>query len=138
MATRKRRISKLAKLVKSSDDKATKTYVASEEKCIYWFNILNKELFGDALPHFDTIDIRWRRGTKAYYRVIYQMKGDTWIPIRELHIKPKYVSEKEFVETLAHEMIHHFQEVSGDPVNHGPSFYVWRELFNKKGLELIQ
>ena len=47
-----------------------------------------------------------------------------------------YKCEKLFVEVLAHEMIHHFQNLNDEPLGHGPTFWAWRDNFKLRGLTL--
>ena len=61
---KKRKVSKLQKLLNSKEDT---TYETTLEDCQKWFRILNKEIFDSKLPPVDDIDIRWRRNTYAFY-----------------------------------------------------------------------
>ena len=50
---------------------------------------------------------------------------------------PFYRNKKEFVETLAHEMIHLWQmNHKGDTGNHNKLFYSFRPKLNRLGLDL--
>ena len=126
--------SKLEKIVKTQSNVS---YEPTIEECKKWFNILNRELFENRLPPVSEIDIRWRRGTHAYYRYIIDDKDPSYYHCT-LAINKKYDSKKLFVEVLAHEMVHHWQYVFGEPLGHGPSFFEWRDFFNRKGLNLVK
>jgi hypothetical protein len=126
--------SKLEKLIKTP---SKGTFEPTLEDCKRWFNLLNRELFGNRLPQVTEIDIRWRRGTHAYYWYVFDDKDPSYYECK-LAINKQYESKKFFVEVLAHEMVHHWQYVNGDPMGHGPSFFEWRDLFNKKGLNLVK
>ncbi len=56
----------------------------------------------------------------------------------ELH--NRYPTWKDFIETLAHEMVHLYQmQVWKDPYsNHNSNFYSWRNYFKQHGLRLYQ
>ena len=54
----------------------------------------------------------------------------------ELH--NRFKTWKDFLETLAHEMVHQYQvEIQKDPYsNHNANFYAWREKFARYGMKL--
>jgi len=129
MARKRKHKSHLLKLM--SDDTEKKTYVTTFEDCVRWFRIINRELFGGVLPNVDVIDIRWRRGSYAFY--VY----DDWGDLTTLAMNKKYKNKQFFVEVLAHEMIHHYQYIFSGKVDHGVSFFEWQNKFKKKGLNLV-
>ena len=133
MAKRKQK-SQLRKLIESCDDCL---YETTESDCRLWFNILNKELFDNKLSPVDDIDIRWRRGTYAFYECITDTQKQTYLRTK-LCMNKRYKSKKFFVEVLSHELIHHYQALYNEPLGHGPSFLMWREKFNGKGLNLVK
>lgn len=133
MAKKKRR-SSLEKLLQSDD---VNTYETTYEDVEKWFRILNREVFDGALREVDEIDIRWRRGTYAYYHYTYE--ADPKKPKYEytkLCMNKRYKSKQFFVEVLAHELVHHYQFINGESTSHGPTFCRWSDKFNKKGLKL--
>lgn len=130
MAKRKRK-SKLSKLLKKNE---ARQYETTVEDCQEWFNILNRELFENSLPPVDEIDIRWRRQAHAYYDYDSKTRRGTC----KLLMNKRYKSKQFFVEVLAHEMVHHYQYKNGERMGHGPSFTKWRDIFNKKGLNLVR
>jgi hypothetical protein len=125
------RKSKLAKLLETND---IYEYTTTVEDCQEWFNILNRELFNNSLPHVDEIDIRWRRGAYAYYDYDERKQNG----ICKLLMNKRYKSKQFFVEVMAHEMIHHYQYIYNEEMGHGSSFIKWRDKFNKKGLNLVR
>lgn len=125
------RKSKLAKLLETNERYEYETTV---EDCQEWFNILNRELFEGSLRPVDEIDIRWRRKAHAWYD--YDEKKPNGVC--KLLMNKKYKSKKFFVEVLAHEMVHHYQYTNGEKMGHGSSFMQWRDIFNKKGLNLVR
>ena len=133
---KKKRKSALAKLLESDDETTYETKLEDVEK---WFRILNVELFDNTLRPLDEIDIRWRRGTYAYYHYVYET--DPKKPKYEytkLCLNRKYKNMKFFIEVMAHEMVHHYQFTNGESVNHGTTFCRWSDKFNKKGLKLYR
>lgn len=135
MAKKKRR-SSLQKLLESHDEN---TYETTYEDVKKWFRILNREVFDGSLRELDEIDIRWRRGTYAYYHFTYET--DPKKPKYEytkLCMNKRYKSKQFFVEVMAHELVHHYQFINGEPVNHGTTFCCWSDKFNKKGLKLYK
>ena len=106
-----------------------------------YFNVINKALFKNILQPFNDIQIKkiYKDETKkfCYGQVttwVWERKGTQqfW-----LEMLPTYRNKKEFVETLAHEMIHLWQmNHKGDTGNHNKLFYSFRPKLNKLGLDL--
>ena len=106
-----------------------------------YFNVINKALFKNILQPFNDIQIKkiYKDETKkfCYGQVttwMWERKGTQqfW-----LEMLPTYRNKKEFVETLAHEMIHLWQmNIKGDTGNHNKIFYSFRPKLNKLGLDL--
>lgn len=110
-------------------------YETTEEDCRYWFNVINREIFDNQLTFPDKIDIRWRRKAHAYHLIIW---NDDKSIETTLCMSKKYKSKRFFIQVLAHEMIHHWQALTGAPVGHGPSFLQWEDKFNRKGMVLYK
>ena len=106
-----------------------------------YFNVINKALFKNILQPFNDIQIKkiYKDETKkfCYGQVttwVWERKGTQqfW-----LEMLPTYRNKKEFVETLAHEMIHLWQmNHKGDTGNHNKLFYSFRPKLNRLGLDL--
>ena len=139
MSQKKKKLSKLEKLMTETNCKTSSKdeYVTTLQDCKKWIRILNKELFKGSLKRLDEIDIRRRRMCYAYY-LYYPITKDDEFRYSKLCMANKYVSEKFFVEILAHELIHHYQYINEQPMGHGPSLMEWKEIFNKKGLNLVK
>ena len=117
---------------------------------VTWFKHLNKGLFGNKLPAVPLYLVRmnddwgrcwanWdnrkcRKGTYDQSVIPYD-KTEVTFAI-ELH--SKYPTFRDFVETLAHEMVHLYQmTVLKDPYsNHNANFFAFRNKFNSAGLNL--
>ena len=131
--------------------KNIKKFSPTIEQCQRWFRILNSGMFGGNLTEPE-ITVRrmiydwgicianWdnrkcRKGTFNQRIIPYHVPIDYTI---ELHNKfPKW---KDFIETLAHEMIHLYQmQVWKDPYsNHNANFYSWKNYFKQHNLRLYQ
>jgi len=131
--------------------KNVKYFTPTVEQCQSWFRILNRGMFGSNLTQPTLIvrrmnkdwglciadwDNRKCRAGRFNQRVIpYHVPIDYKI---ELHNKfPRW---KDFIETLAHEMVHLYQmQVWKDPYsNHNSNFYSWKNYFKQHNLRLYQ
>ena len=153
----KKRVQKRNKTVKLRVKKAlarrknVKQFMPSVEQCQSWFRTLNRGMFGGNLTE-PTLIVRrmlndwglciadWdnrkcRKGTFNQRVIPYHVPIDYRI---ELHNKfPRW---KDFIETLAHEMIHLYQmQVWKDPYsNHNSNFYSWKNYLKQHNLRLYQ
>ena len=124
----------------------------TDQQAYHWFKIINRGLFNSRLPMVPIIVKRlmgdwgrcsadWdnrkcRKGT-FNQNVIPYGKCEIEFAI-ELHCKfPKW---KDFIETLAHEMVHLYQmTVMEDPYsNHNANFFAFRTKFKNAGLHLTR
>ena len=131
------RVKKVLKRELASNRKYKTTYKDIKK----YFKVLNKALFKNLLQPFNDIQIKkiYKDETKkfCYGQVttwVWERKGTQqfW-----LEMLPLYRNKKEFVETLAHEMIHLWQmNHKGDTGNHNKLFYSFRPKLNKLGLDL--
>ena len=132
-----KRVKKVLKRELASNRKYKTTYKDIKK----YFKVLNKALFKNILQPFNDIQIKkiYKDETKkfCYGQVttwMWERKGTQqfW-----LEMLPTYRNKKEFVETLAHEMIHLWQmNIKGDTGNHNKIFYSFRPKLNKLGLDL--
>ena len=106
-----------------------------------YFKVLNKALFKNILQPFN--DIQIKKIYKDESKKFCYGQVTTWVWERKgtqqfwLEMLPTYRNKKEFVETLAHEMIHLWQmNIKGDTGNHNKLFYSFRPKLNKLGLDL--
>ena len=123
----------------------------TEQQAYHWFRIINKGLFNSRLPMVPLLVKRlhcdwgrcvanWdnRKTPKGKFdqRVIpYHIEVDYYIEINNRF--PKW---KDFIETLAHEMVHLYQMAwLQDPYsNHNANFFAWKEKFRRAGLRLAR
>lgn len=146
---------KLVKLqVKKALEKrgAIKNHRPTVAQAQAWFNILNRGIFNESLE-MPTIKIQRMRNAMGECVCTYdarklKVKKDL-LPTPmlpnddiEIYIKllPKYKTWKDFIETLAHEMIHLYQMtvLKCPRSNHNADFYLWRNTFKRFGLGLSQ
>jgi len=131
--------------------KNVKYFTPTIEQCQSWFGILNRGMFGRNLvaPEFNVRrmiydwglcivdwDNRKCRAGRFNQRIIPYHLGDHLDYKIELH--NKFPTWKDFIETLAHEMVHLYQmQVWKDPYsNHNSYFYSWKNYFRLHGLKL--
>ena len=130
--------------------KNARNFKPTHSLVVTWFKHLNKGLFGNKLPNVPLYLVRmtddwggcwanWdnrkcRKGTYDQTVIPYE-KADVTFAI-ELH--SKYPTFKDFIETLAHEMVHLYQmTILKDPYsNHNANFYAFRNKFKSAGLTL--
>jgi len=130
--------------------KNSRNFKPTHSIAVTWFKHLNKGLFGNKLPTVPLYLVRmtndwgrcwanWdnrkcRKGTYDQSVIPYD-KTEVTFAI-ELH--SKYPTFKDFVETLAHEMVHLYQmTVLKDPYsNHNANFFAFRNRFKSAGLTL--
>ena len=133
--------------------KNVKHFTPSVEQCQSWFRTFNRGMFGGNLIEpklivrrmvhdwglcvVDWDNRKCRKGT-FNQRVIPYHLGEHLEYRIELH--NKFPTWKDFIETLAHEMVHLYQmQVWKDPYsNHNEHFYSWRNKFKQHGLKLYQ
>jgi integrase len=122
------------KLEKVVNEKYDLLYETSYEDCEKWFRILNNVFFNKELPLPTRFEIGRRRKTWGLYECIID-DNNPHLSESVIKMNHRYKSKKFFVEVLAHEMVHHWQYVSGNPVNHGSTFGEWSARLEKKGIK---
>lgn len=130
--------------------KHVRNYKPTHSLALYWFRHLNKGLFGNKLPAVPLYLVRmtndwgrcwanWdnrkcRKGTYDQSVIPYDKTDVTFA----IEIHTKYPTFRDFIETLAHEMVHLYQmTVMKDPYsNHNANFYSFKNKFKNAGLSL--
>ena len=132
-----KRVKKVLKRELASNRKYKTTYKDIKK----YFNVINKALFKNILQPFN--DIQIKKIYKDESKKFCYGQVTTWVWERKgtqqfwLEMLPTYRNKKEFVETLAHEMIHLWQmNIKGDTGNHNKLFYSFRPKLNKLGIDL--
>ena len=96
------RVKKVLKRELASNRKYKTTYKDIKK----YFKVLNKALFKNILQPFNDIQLKDLKWQKCYGQVIqWEWKGKG---TQQFHLQmlPSYRNKKEFVETLAHEILH--------------------------------
>lgn len=128
---------------------AIKNHRTTMAQIYFWFNTLNKGLFKSTLqtPRFEI-----KRLKSCFGQCVCMWDGrsvktpkDT-LPVGQDHESIEYVIEmrsmydtwKDFIETLAHEMVHLYQMTIDldSKANHNKNFYKWKPKFKQFNLEL--
>ena len=124
-------------------------YKPTPVQAYHWFRVINRGLFNSRLPmvplHVRKLHKDWGRCVANWdNRKTPKGKFDQrliphHVPVTyyiQLHLK--FDSWKDFIETLAHEMVHLYQmTVIKDPYsNHNANFYKFVPKFKKIGLKL--
>jgi hypothetical protein len=100
-----------------------------------YFKIFNKSLFKNVLNSFNDVKIkRIVRGSGQCVEYISYRKGTNFFV---LEMMPKYKNKMEFLNTLAHEMVHLWQQtIKKDTGNHNKLFFSFRNKFKRLNLKL--
>jgi DNA-binding sugar fermentation-stimulating protein len=99
--------------------------VVSVPLVAYWFHIINTAAFKDELPTPDKIVVRKLNGKWGICEGSRKTKNCV------ITINSKIPNKTFFLATIAHEMVHHYQWVKTNDVNHGKTFKEWKEFFRK-------
>ena len=122
------RVKKILKRELVSNRKYKTTYKDIKK----YFKLINKSIFKNILIPFNDIQL------KNCYQCVGQVVHWEWKGkgTSQFHLEmlPYYRNKKEFVDTLAHEMVHLYQMVTGDTGNHNRLFYSYRPKFNRIGI----
>jgi hypothetical protein len=121
----------------------------TQEQLYSWFRILNRGLFNGRLP---SVPLRVKKLHKDWGRCVANWdnrktpKGKFDQRVIPYHIDVEFYIElhckfptwRDFVETLAHEMVHLYQMTwLKDPYsNHNKNFFAWKNKFRLAGLDL--
>jgi len=124
------KIKKTSAIVKRMRKPTASCYYPTKHMITRWFNIINNEIFDNGLDPFDDIIICRLRGAWAYTRVYHDITNC------DLKIKFKFPDFSTFLITLSHEMVYRFQWSEYGVLNHGKTFYAWRDDFAAHGLPL--
>lgn len=95
---------------------------------LYWWKRMNSELFGGMLlpPQIRIHNCKWQGDVCG---LCWPLAGGRVI----IDINPRFNKSKgELLSTLAHEMIHQWQNQHGEPLTHGPTFKAWAQLISEQ------
>lgn len=125
-------VKKKLKPLLSSNRKYNTTYTDIKK----YFTMLNQGIFDNKLGSFNDIEIKELKYSKCMGQVIqleWKRKGTK---MYKLEMDKKYDTKKDFLETLAHEMVHLYQFLTNDTGNHNKLFYSFSPKLQYIGLKL--
>lgn len=128
---------------------SVKNYKPTVESIRSWFKTLNRGIFKGKLTE-PTFRIKRLKGCYAQCLCTWDARSvkcpKNQLPVDQDHPSIEYIIEmktvystwKDFIETLAHEMVHLNQMTVDKDVysNHNKHFYKWRPTFKRFGLGL--
>ena len=101
-----------------------------------YFKMLNLGIFDNKLSSFNQIEIKELKYSKCMGQVIqfeWKRKGTK---LYKLEMDKQYNTKKDFLETLAHEMVHLYQFLTNDTGNHNKLFYSFAPKLQYIGLKV--
>ncbi|MEK9886230.1 MAG: SprT-like domain-containing protein [Pelagibacteraceae bacterium] len=125
------RTKSLATLIEQYDE--NRIFKPRPNKIPLVYNILNRKIFNNRLKK-PKIAIKRMHGALGLFEFNpYAIKY-----CHKITLNDKYLNFKEFVEILAHEMVHYYQKLilKQNTAKHNKEFYSFRKKFNKLGLKL--
>ena len=129
------RIVRIKKRILKESSNLEKNYKTTFKDIKKYFSFFNKALFKEQLNPFNDIQIKKMNGCWGQCVEDYSLRKGTKFFCMEM--QKKYPNKKEFLTTLAHEMIHLWQQtIKKDTGNHNSLFYSFRPKFKKYGLSL--
>tara|TARA_B100001250_G_C19513848_1_gene662918 strand:- start:322 stop:732 length:411 start_codon:yes stop_codon:yes gene_type:complete len=125
------------KTIVKKDATLGRKYYTTYKDIKKYFKLMNAGIFNNELCPFSEVNIKDLTRQKCIGQVIHytwKRKGTAQF---HLEMKPTYSSKKEFLDTLAHEMIHLYQmSVLKDTGNHNKTFYSFRPKLIQVGLDI--
>ena len=122
-------------LRETSSQRSLKEYTTTYKDIKRYFRVFNKTLFKNKLNPFNDIKIKNLKG--AYGQCVENISHRKGTNFYVLEMMPTYKNKRDFISTLAHEMIHLWQQtVKKNNGNHNDLFYSFRPKFKKLNLEL--
>ena len=102
-----------------------------------FFKMLNLGIFDNKLSPFNDIEIKELKYQRCMGQVVmYEYKGKG-TRLYKLEMDKYYDNKRDFLDTLAHEMVHLYQFTHlNDSGNHNKSFYEFRPKLKYVGLKL--
>ena len=101
------------------------------------YTMINQCVFGGVLNR-PALKIRYL--PEAYgmcYAILCDGKEPRIEPYcQRIVLTPRFKSKKHFIEVLSHEMVHQYQAEFQNRMDHGPTFWAWRDNFARYGIRL--
>jgi hypothetical protein len=102
-----------------------------------FFKILNEGLFDNKLIPFNDIEIKELKYQRCMGQVIQLDSKRKGTRVHKLEMDTKYNTKKDFLDTLAHEMVHLYQFTQlNDNAAHNKLFYSFSSKLKVVGLKL--
>ena len=102
-----------------------------------FFKILNEGLFDNKLIPFNDIEIKELKYQRCMGKVIQLDSKRKGTRVHKLEMDTKYDTKKDFLDTLAHEMVHLYQFTQlNDNGAHNKLFYSFSSKLKVVGLKL--
>jgi hypothetical protein len=101
-----------------------------------YFDYLNEGIFANKLIRFNEIEIRNLKRQKCVGQVVTIEDDKKGTVTYKLEMDTHYDTKKDFLDTLAHEMVHLYQFMIRDNGNHNKLFYSFKSKLNYIGLKL--
>ena len=134
---KKKKPDQVLKTIVKKDATLGRKYYTTYKDIKKYFRLINQGIFNSELNSFNEIHIRDLTRQKCIGQVTHytwKRKGTAQF---HLEMQPTYSSKKEFLDTLAHEMIHLYQmAVLKDTCNHNKLFYSFRPKLVQVGLDI--
>ena len=105
-------------------------FEVTKDEVMKWFSIINSVIFNNTLPPFHKIGIEELDEVWAWFEHFEDLNE------HHLTLHHTYETKQVFINILAHEMVHMYQQINNQPVGHGPSFRQWRHMFENNFLTL--
>jgi hypothetical protein len=126
------RIKKRLKPILEKKDKYKTTYKDIKK----YFNYLNEGIFGDKLIRFNEIEIKNLKREKCIGQVVTFEDERKGTVVFRLEMDNYYDTKRDFLDTLAHEMVHLYQFMINDTGQHNKLFYSFKSKLDYIGLKL--
>lgn len=114
------------KLINHIEKRGKQPVTVTPRAVRYWWNILNAAVFDGVVTITPTI-------TLVNHRNEYAWAEGTGEDQLIISIHPKFTSRLLFLTVLAHEMVHAWQLQNGFDLNHGDTFWCWKDILHQKG-----
>ena len=126
------RIKKRLKPVLKLKDKYKTTYKDIKK----YFNYLNEGIFNSKLIRFNEIEIKNLKKEKCIGQVVTFEDDKKGTVVYRLEMDNYYDTKRDFLDTLAHEMVHLYQFMIRDTGQHNKLFYSFKSKLDYIGLKL--
>ena len=109
--------------IRGKNFKKEKTFFPTKHLITRWFNIFNNEIIDNKIHPFHNIEIKRKLGCHGEVVGEEDKKGNVF---GTLSISGRFTNKNEFLYTLAHEMVHQWQWMELNQLDHGKTFWKWK------------